>query len=73
MNVVHIVWKKFKQKRESGGQELMLEFRLETEMDTNFIYFEQQNYRKQKDILVCSFILCQGVVAQLIGINCLFS
>lgn len=52
-----IVEKQFEQKREHGGRhELMLESRLETEIDTNLISYEQQNNQKRKHIEVCSMI-----------------
>lgn len=49
---MRIVSLQFKEKRESGGQEIMMESRLENDIDTNFINFEQQNDQKRKAVLV---------------------
>lgn len=43
------ILKQFEQNRVDGGREIMLEVQLAIDIETNFIYFEQQNDRKQKE------------------------
>lgn len=45
----------FRDKYEDGGQEIMLESRLESEIDTNYINFQHRNEWKRQEIQVCPF------------------
>lgn len=53
MHNIHFDYlEQFKQNRVDGGQEIMLEARLENAIDVNFISFDKQNDRKQKEFEV---------------------